>query len=420
MKNVWILCIIICGVLMVSFDAFAEKYALLVGIDAYPGSHKLQGCVNDVSMMQNLLLKKFNFQSHNIVTLVDGQATRADIESAFQTHLIRQVDSGDMVIVYFSGHGTKVPDDNGDESDGYDEALCPVDITRQPETWLTDDTLSRWLSQLHTNQVTVILDTCLSSIETQTPLMAKSMDLGFGANQAKGFDGHFLDPTGNHVLLTGCAPGESSYVLPDAKGSVLTTILSGILMDAAIDITYHHILPFLVQRVQEYLSRYGVTQIPQIEGNANLAVFGGAERLQPVPIPTEQVSVSKIRVNITTDKPVYYEGEYVTVIVETDRDCYLKLYNVRADNQIFLIFPNEWAQNNLVRAGRFTIPDSRDNFDYLVTGPFGIERIIAAASPHQFDDLRNINWYGKGFPKLSIEPRVSHFPEVSYEVRPRY
>jgi metacaspase-1 len=33
--------------------------------------------------------------------------------------------------MHYSGHGTQIPDDDGDEADGMDEALCPVDYQKE-------------------------------------------------------------------------------------------------------------------------------------------------------------------------------------------------------------------------------------------------------------------------------------------------
>jgi hypothetical protein len=37
--------------------------------------------------------------------------------------------AGDAVFTHYSGHGGKLRDDDGDEKDGYDETLVPVDYT---------------------------------------------------------------------------------------------------------------------------------------------------------------------------------------------------------------------------------------------------------------------------------------------------
>ena len=35
---------------------------------------------------------------------------------------------GDVLLVHYSGHGSNVPDNDGDEADGRDEILCPTDL----------------------------------------------------------------------------------------------------------------------------------------------------------------------------------------------------------------------------------------------------------------------------------------------------
>ncbi|KAL5219597.1 hypothetical protein ABZP36_020281 [Zizania latifolia] len=41
--------------------------------------------------------------------------------------LVEGCSSGDSLVFHFSGHGMKL-DNNGEEVDGYDEALCPLDF----------------------------------------------------------------------------------------------------------------------------------------------------------------------------------------------------------------------------------------------------------------------------------------------------
>lgn len=79
------------------------------------------------------------------------------------------VQSGDLVLLFFSGHGTFLPDDedNKDEPDGWDEALVlcrPPGVTSSdPQTYtIRDDTLAAAVQALPTEQILVVLDTCFS------------------------------------------------------------------------------------------------------------------------------------------------------------------------------------------------------------------------------------------------------------------
>ena len=72
---------------------------------------------------------------------------------------------GDLVIIYWSGHGGRVADENGDEKDGFDEYLVPYDGQRLRiddirQTMLVDDTFGRWMQGLDGRQIVLVLDTC--------------------------------------------------------------------------------------------------------------------------------------------------------------------------------------------------------------------------------------------------------------------
>lgn len=138
-----------------------RKLALLVGINQYPGAN-LGGCVTDVELQRELLLHRFGFQSADILTLTDQQATRQNLESAFLNHLTEQARSGDVVVFHFSGYGGLVS--TGGIPEAAQTSLVPVDslITGETGTPVNDllgETLRLLLSSLQTNQITTVLDT---------------------------------------------------------------------------------------------------------------------------------------------------------------------------------------------------------------------------------------------------------------------
>ena len=44
--------------------------------------------------------------------------------------LVKDAKSGDCLFMHYSGHGGSMKDDNGDEADGMDETMVPVDYAR--------------------------------------------------------------------------------------------------------------------------------------------------------------------------------------------------------------------------------------------------------------------------------------------------
>ena len=55
--------------------------------------------------------------------------------------MVNESRTGDTVWIHYSGHGGRVADNDGDEDDGYDETLIPVDFQRKGQ--IRDDDLLR-------------------------------------------------------------------------------------------------------------------------------------------------------------------------------------------------------------------------------------------------------------------------------------
>ncbi|HKZ01913.1 MAG TPA: caspase family protein, partial [Pyrinomonadaceae bacterium] len=111
------------------------KYALCIGINDYPGTGSdLAGCVNDA----NDWASEFRKRDFDVRLLLDSQATGKGMRAAIKQTIARAA-PGDLVVIQFSGHGSFVPDEDGDEPDGTDECLCPHDIEKNGP--ITDDEL---------------------------------------------------------------------------------------------------------------------------------------------------------------------------------------------------------------------------------------------------------------------------------------
>jgi len=153
------------------FQALAQssgrKLALLVGINQYPHSTALGGCVTDVALQRELLIHRFGFNTRDILTLTDSQGTRENIETAFIEHLTKQAKAGDLVVFHFSGYGSRVKmgeASQGDKSIRLSNSLVPVDRILQVKEAptandLLEETLVLLLRSLATDHVTTILDT---------------------------------------------------------------------------------------------------------------------------------------------------------------------------------------------------------------------------------------------------------------------
>lgn len=151
------------------------RRALVVGIGKQ--EDKAWGKINgdkDVSYVLEML-KKAKYRS--IATLVNSQATKTNIVSAFK-QLAGRCKTGDVVYVHFSGHGQQMKDIHNDEKDGLDECWIPYDAYRKPcekdrgEKHLTDDEVNYYLNAVRNKigdagKMLVVIDACHSGGATR-------------------------------------------------------------------------------------------------------------------------------------------------------------------------------------------------------------------------------------------------------------
>jgi uncharacterized caspase-like protein len=113
-----------------------NRYALCIGINDYPGNgNDLAGCVNDAHDWA-AALKRRGFK---VKTLLNRAATGRRMRDEIAA-LLGRARAKDLVVVQYSGHGSFVPDRDGDERDAVDECLCPWDVASQGP--IVDDELA--------------------------------------------------------------------------------------------------------------------------------------------------------------------------------------------------------------------------------------------------------------------------------------
>jgi hypothetical protein len=109
-----------------------SKKAVLVGINYFNTSAQLFGCINDIVNIKNVLVNQYGYLDKDIVSLRDDSTTtslrptRINIMTQL-TQLIRNSSSCSEIWFHYSGHGSQIRDQNGDEQDGLDEVIVPSD-----------------------------------------------------------------------------------------------------------------------------------------------------------------------------------------------------------------------------------------------------------------------------------------------------
>jgi hypothetical protein len=163
-----------------------RKLALLIGINAYDDTIRpLKGCLTDVELQRQLLLHRFGFQKTDILEVSDIAAikpTRANILQTFNEHIIQQAKPGDVVVIHFSGHGSRVKDPNPlnteacrrTEDCDLNGTMVPLDglpVSQNGAEVVVPDIMGRHLfllmESIKTDFVTVVLDSCHSGAGTR-------------------------------------------------------------------------------------------------------------------------------------------------------------------------------------------------------------------------------------------------------------
>ncbi|KAL7422080.1 Ca(2+)-dependent cysteine protease [Cryptotrichosporon argae] len=114
-----------------------KKKALLIGINYIGSDNQLEGCINDARNVERFICERFGYDPSDIVILTDDAEddrqypSRENMLRAMQW-LVDGAEQDDALFFHYSGHGTQVPDEDGDEQDGYNEGNHAILVTPLP------------------------------------------------------------------------------------------------------------------------------------------------------------------------------------------------------------------------------------------------------------------------------------------------
>ncbi|KAF1950239.1 hypothetical protein CC80DRAFT_456012 [Byssothecium circinans] len=167
-----------------------RRKALLIGINYFGQRGQLRGCINDVKNMSAYLNSHFGYKREDMVTLTDdqhnpmSQPTKSNILRAMHW-LVKDARPNDSLFFHYSGHGGQTKDLDGDEDDGYDEVIYPVDFRTAGH--IVDDEMHRIMVQSLQPGVrlTAIFDSCHSGSALDLPYLYSTSGVLKEPNLAK-------------------------------------------------------------------------------------------------------------------------------------------------------------------------------------------------------------------------------------------
>jgi hypothetical protein len=235
------------------------KYALLIGINySSLSSGQLNGCINDVTNMRQILIRNYGYRSRNIKMLTDDTYQKPTYQNIIQelSVLLQKAKQCTEIFLHYSGHGSYIPDENGDETDRKDECLIPLDY--QQKGFLTDDMIyNMFLSKLSPYcKATIVIDACHS---------ATSFDLPFKYNKDtnvwENMNQHNIQNK-NIVMISGCRDDQTSSdaYLNGSYNGAMTFALASVLDKNSYKLSWKQ----LMEQMCIFLETNNFEQKPQL------------------------------------------------------------------------------------------------------------------------------------------------------------
>ena len=248
-----------------------SKKALLIGINYYDTpSARLNGCINDVVNVRNMLIDAYGYDSANITILRDDTAankpTAANIVKQL-TSIIAQSASLSQIWIHYSGHGSQVNDFNGDESDRLDEIIVPSDYSTAGV--VTDDMILSIIK--HSKCPTMLIfDSCNSG--TVCDLMWNFNAVS--ATQVSAIKTNKIAVTNQNIFcFSGCRDEQSSADIYNSSSAQSCGALTTAFIES-LRLNKHNVdVKTLYLSIVAYLKQMGMEQIPQLSSSSQKPVF---------------------------------------------------------------------------------------------------------------------------------------------------
>ena len=418
-----------------------KRRALLIGIDDYQHVSKLKGPVNDAASMAAFVRSTMGFRDADVRMLLNEEATRAGILGAIEEWLVKGTRAGDDVFLYFSGHGFQRQDQNGDEADGLDETLIPVDAYvddhRLVRNMVADDEVAALLDRLEERRVWVVVDACHAGTSARstalgsphyqkTPRMPDGSPLRVVARTTRGVgvkavataagDGaefSFAPAHGSNIEVWSAVEAHQKALVdseaPGQGGSVFTRRLLWGARDREADadndghVTVRELFRYVTEQSADYCRKYpslcekGLT--PQLQGAAGRLDDGAFSASRPAVTRTAVFAKDVLVTAAASAAPRAGEGlrlrlrpgtrialdTKLEVVVQTNRAGQLVVLDVDAEGNLTQIFPNDFSEragvaSNLSVGQTIQLPGVNAGFEFRAVPPVGKGLLLAVVS----------------------------------------
>ncbi|CAH8389542.1 unnamed protein product [Eruca vesicaria subsp. sativa] len=203
---------------------FGNKRAVLCGVNYRGKSYSLKGCISDAKSMRCFLVQQMGFPIESILMLTEDEScpqkipTKKNMRKAMRW-LVEGNRARDSLFFHYSGHGAQQKDYDGDEIDGQDEALCPLD--HETEGKIIDDEINKILVRplVHGAKLHAVIDACNSGTVFDLPFLCRMERNGSYDWEHQGLGRIYKGTNGGEAFcFSACDDDEASGYTPMFTG----------------------------------------------------------------------------------------------------------------------------------------------------------------------------------------------------------
>jgi len=249
------------NLVMPEIKTIKNNSALLIGINYAGTNNELYGCINDTYSI-NSLISNYNFKKISILTDNNvKKPNRNNILTEFKNLLINS-QSGDVLLLFYSGHGSYILDKNNNEKTGNDQLIIPCDLNG-----IVDDELKKIIQTNLKKNVTLIalFDCCHSG--SILDLKYQYMDSLDKNNFTENINES--ETNGNVIMISGCSDIQTSsdaYINNKSQGAMTWAFLEA--FKSQKNITWRNLLI----KMRDLLKKSSFSQLPQLTSGSFLNI----------------------------------------------------------------------------------------------------------------------------------------------------
>jgi len=197
-------------------------WAVVIGINKYRKNRHLKYAVNDARAFYDHLIRNNRIPKENVTLLINEDAHFIRLRSILGTHLKNKAGKGDMVIIYFAGHGACEKDVMSPDKDGLEKYILPYDADPKDlyGSALPMREISHIFNRIRSERLIFIADACYSGASGGRTISLT----GMRANISDAFLDRIATGKGR-VILTASGANEVSGEDDKLKHGVFTYFL---------------------------------------------------------------------------------------------------------------------------------------------------------------------------------------------------